>query len=81
MVNFGLLTAEISSGVWGTPANFTGFASWQRYCMALYSSGRQPNFAALNIGRQLHSTERPSRSALAHILVYTITQKKYFIFY
>jgi len=25
MVNFGTLTAEISSGVWGTPANFNGF--------------------------------------------------------
>jgi len=25
MVNFGALTAEIHSGVWGTPANFNGF--------------------------------------------------------
>ena len=25
MTNFGSLTAEISSGVWGTPANFSGF--------------------------------------------------------
>jgi len=25
MVNFGLLTAEIVSLVWGTPANFKGF--------------------------------------------------------
>jgi len=25
MVNFGILTAEIRSGVWGTPANFNGF--------------------------------------------------------
>ena len=25
MVNFGLLTAAIGSGVWGTPANFNGF--------------------------------------------------------
>jgi len=25
MVNFGPLTAEIGSGVWGTPANFSGF--------------------------------------------------------
>jgi len=24
-VNFGLLTAEIGSGVWGTPANFNEF--------------------------------------------------------
>jgi len=26
---------EIGLGVWGTPANFNGFASWQRYCTAL----------------------------------------------
>jgi len=25
MVNFGQLTVEIGSGVWGTPANFNGF--------------------------------------------------------
>ena len=25
MVNFGPLTTEIGSGVWGTPANFNGF--------------------------------------------------------
>ena len=25
MANFGLLTTEIGSGVWGTPANFNGF--------------------------------------------------------
>ena len=34
MVNFGLLAAEIGSLVWGTPANFNGFVSWQRYCTA-----------------------------------------------
>jgi len=33
------------------------------------SIGRQPNFAALNRGRQLYSAVRPSRWALAHILV------------
>jgi len=33
------------------------------------SSGRQPNSAALNRGRHLHSVGRPSRWALAHILV------------
>ena len=25
MVNFGPITAEIGSGVWGTPTNFNGF--------------------------------------------------------
>jgi len=43
-----------------------GFASWQCYCMAS-SSGRQPNFAALNRGHHLCSAGRPSRWALAHI--------------
>jgi len=33
------------------------------------SSGRQPKFAALKRGRHLHSAGRPSRWALAHILV------------
>jgi len=32
------------------------------------SSGRQPNFAALNRGRHLHSAGRPSRWALAHTI-------------
>ena len=31
------------------------------------SSGRQPNFAALNRGRHLYSAGRPSRWALAHV--------------
>ena len=35
MVNFGPLAAEIGSVVWGTPANFNGFASSQGYCTAL----------------------------------------------
>jgi len=35
------------------------------------SNGRQPNFAALNRGRHLYSAGRPSRWALAHILVPT----------
>ena len=70
MVKFGL-TAEIGPVVWGTPANFNGF----RVLAALgptarhSSSGRQPNFAALNRGRHLYSTGRPSRWALVHILV------------
>jgi len=35
MVNFGPLAPEIVSLVWGTPANFNAFASWQRYCTVL----------------------------------------------
>jgi len=72
-MNFGPLTAEIGSGVWGTPTISTSFASWQRYCTAS-SSGRQPNIAALNRGRYLCSAGRPSGWALAHILVQYITR-------
>ena len=67
MTNFGPLTADISIPVWGTPAKFNG-------CLGSVtarhsSSGRQPNFAALNRGRHLYSAGRPSRWAVAHILV------------
>ena len=66
IVNFGPLTAEIYWRVWGTPANF----SWFRVLAALlYSSARQPNFAALNRGNHLYSKGRPSRWTLDHILV------------
>jgi len=44
----------------------TGFASWQRYCTAS-SSGRQPNFGALNRGHHLYSTGRPSRWAYVYL--------------
>jgi len=36
------------------------------------SSGRQPNFAALNRGRRLYMIGRPARWALAHILLSNI---------
>ena len=68
MVNLGPLAAEVVSLLWGTPTNFIGFASSQRYCTTP-SSGRQPNFTALNRGRHLYSAGRPSRWALPHILV------------
>jgi len=69
MVNFGPLTAEIVSGVWGTPTNFNGFCFLAALLHGIYSSGRQPNFAALNRGRHLCWAGRPSGWALAHILV------------
>jgi len=60
-----------SIGEFGAPLPIsTGFASWQHYCTAS-TSGRQPNFAALNRGRNLCSAGRPSRWALAHIPVFT----------
>jgi len=59
MVNFGPLTAEIVSLVWGTPANFNGF----RVLAALLHS----QTPALNRGRHLYSTGWPLRWALAYI--------------
>ena len=64
MVNFGPLAAEIDPLVWGNPARVSRLGSvTARYS----SSGRQPNFAALNRGRHLYSAGWPSRWALAHI--------------
>ena len=66
MVNFGFGLRLRSVGEFGEPLQIsTGFASWQRYS----SSGHQLNFAALNRGRHLYSAVRPSRWALAHIVV------------
>jgi len=70
MVNFGPLAAEIVSGVWGTPATFNGFRVLAAFYCTTCSSGRQPYFAALNTGRHICSAGRPSRWALAHILVF-----------
>ena len=69
MVNFRLLTAEICWRVSGTPANLNGFRVLAALLHGTLSTGRQPNFAALNRGRQLYSAGRPSRWALDHILV------------
>jgi len=69
MVNFGPLTAEIGSGVVGHPSEFQRVSHLGSVTARHSSSGRQPNFAALNRGRHLYSTGRPSRWALAHILV------------
>jgi len=70
MVNFGPLTAEIRSGVWGTPANFNRF-----HVLAALLHGTIVvsinQTAALNRWRQLCSVGRPSRWALARILVLT----------
>jgi len=70
MVNFGLLAAEIGSGVLGTPLRKFQRLSRLGCVTARHSSSRrQPNFAALNRGHHLYSAGRPSRWALAHILV------------
>jgi len=69
MVNFGLLTAEICSRVWGHPCKFQWVSLLGSVTAWHSSSGRQPNFAALNRGRHLYLAGWPSRWALAHILV------------
>ena len=69
MVNFGQRLRSV--GEFGAPLQIsTGFASWQRYTARHSSSGRQPNFVALNRGLHLYSAGRPSGSALAHISSY-----------
>ena len=68
MVNFGPLAAEIVSGVLGHPSYFQQLPRLRSVTARHSSSGRQPKFVALNTGRHLEG--RPSRWALAHILVY-----------
>jgi len=53
----------------GHPSKFQRLSPLGRVTARHSSSGRQPNFAALNRGRHLYSARRPSRWALAHILV------------
>jgi len=68
MVNFGLLMAELRSvGEFGAPCKFQRVSRLGSITARHSSSGRQPNFAALNRGRHLYSAGRPSRWALAHI--------------
>jgi len=68
MVNFGPLMAEIISLVWGTPGNFNGFRVLAALLHGILVVGVSQT-AALNRGCHLYSTGRPSRWALAHILV------------
>jgi len=67
MVNFGLLTVEICWRVWGSPSNFSGFRVLAALLHTLVLGVSQT--AALNRGRHLYWAGRPSRWALAHILV------------
>jgi len=53
----------------GHPSNFQRLARLGSVTARHSGSGRQPDFAALNRGRHLYSAGRPSRWALAHILV------------
>jgi len=72
MANFGPQAAEIGSGVWGTAANFNGFRVFAALLHAILAVGVSQT-AALNSGCHMYSAGRPSRWALAHILV-----KKFF---
>jgi len=69
MVNFGPLAAEVSPVVWGTPANFDGFRVLAASLNGTLVVGVSQTFAPLNRGRHLYSAGRPSRWALAQILV------------
>jgi len=51
MANFGPLTVEICWQVWGTPANFNGFASCLRYCSDV--AHRRPTKLCTLFGRLL----------------------------
>jgi len=68
MVNFGPLAAEIGAVVWG-PCKFQRVSCLCSVTARHCSSGHHPNFAALYRQRHLYSARRPSRWALAHILV------------
>jgi len=68
IANFGLLTAEIYWRVWDTPANFNQFRVLAALLHGTLVVGVSQT-AALNRGRHIYSAGRPSRSALAHILV------------
>jgi len=68
MANFGPLAAEIGLPVLGT-LQISTVSRIGSVTARHSSSGRHPNFAALNRGRHLYMAGRPSRWALAHILV------------
>ena len=61
------------SGSLGHPCKFQQVACLCSVTAWHYSSRRQPHFAALNRGRHLYSARRPSRWALAHILVVLVS--------
>ena len=57
----------LSGYIFATKARIDNRKKLLSSAMYSTSSGRQPNFAALNIRRHLCSAGRPSRWALAHI--------------
>jgi len=68
MVNFDLLAAEIRQVVRGIPGDLNGFCVLAALLHGTPVAGVSQT-ATLNRGRHLYSAGRPSRWALAHILV------------
>jgi len=73
MVNFGLLMAEICWRVWGHPCKFQRVLRLGSVTARHSSSGRQPNFVALNRWRHLYSARRPSHWHWPTFLIVFIT--------
>ena len=80
MVNFGPLTAEIGSGVWGTPTNFNGFCSVAALLHGI-QQWASAKLCGVNRGRHLCSTGRPSRWALAHISSFILFLSSFFLLF
>jgi len=69
----GITSSWDRPGSLGHPCKFQRVSRLGSVTARHSSIGRQPNFAALNRGRHLRSTGRPSRWALAHILVFRVS--------
>jgi len=72
---YGELAGEICWQIWGAPANFNWFhilAALLHDTWVVGVSQLSLPIAALERGRRLHSEGRPSRWALAHILVFCL---------
>jgi len=67
MVNFGPLTAEIDWRVWGTPSYFNGYHVLAALLQGSQVVGVSQTLRRVNANH--FSTGRPSRWAVAHILV------------
>ena len=63
MVNFGPLTAEIGSGVWGTPANFNGLV---KLCGVEQRAPPVFGRVAIVLGIGPHSSSVLSNSCICH---------------
>jgi len=78
MVNFGPLAVKIGLPIWGTPSNFNGFRVLAVLLNGTLLVGVSQTLRRwiLNRGCHLYSAGRPSRWALAHILVLFYRQQK-----